>query len=157
MASQSPSQTSEYPLPAFYFKVVFAATGGHSDTSFQEVSGISLEMETEDLIEGGENRFVHRLPKSIKYPKLVLKRGIAEMDSPLVKWCREVLEGAFIEKLKPMTVKVSLMNEAGKPVRAWSFVNAFPVSWEVEGFNSTKNEVAIEKIELSYNYMDRVA
>ncbi len=153
----SSSLSAEYPLPAFYFKVVFAATAGHSDTSFQEVSGISLEMETEDLLEGGENRFVHRLPKSIKYPKLVLKRGIAELNSPLVKWCKAVLEGDFIEKITPMTVEVSLMDETGKPVRVWSFVNAFPVSWEVESFNSTKNEIAIEKVELSYNYIDRVA
>lgn len=153
----SSSLSGEYPLPAFYFKVVFAATAGNADTSFQEVSGISMEMETEDLLEGGENRFVHRLPKSIKYPKLVLKRGVAKLNSPLVTWCREVLEGAFIEPFKPMTVEVSLMDEAGKPIRVWSCVNAFPVSWEVESFNSTKNEIAIEKIELSYNYIDRVA
>lgn len=156
MASGSSSQVGEYPPPAFYFRVVFAATSNSADTSFQEVSGIGSEMETEDLPEGGENRFVHRLPKSLKYPKLVLKRGVAEMNSPLVSWCRDVLEGQFIEQVKPMTVEVSLMNEVGEPTRVWSFINAFPVNWEVEGFNSTKNEIAIEKIELSYNYFNRV-
>ncbi len=150
------SSTKEYPLPAFYFKVVFAATSDNDDTSFQEVSGISSEMETEDFNEGGENRFVHRLPKSLKHSKLVLKRGVAEMNSPLVSWCRDVLDGEFIKPIKPMTIEVRLMNEEGEPVRVWSFVNAFPVSWEVEGFNSTKNEIAIEKIELSYHYFDRV-
>ncbi len=156
MAPASSSQTGEYPIPAFYFRVVFAATSDNADTSFQEVSGIGSEMETEDLAEGGENRFVHRLPKTLKHPKLVLKRGVAPMDSPLVDWCKDVLEGQFIKQVEPMTVEVSLMNEAGEPTRVWSFVNAFPVSWEVEGFNSTKNEIAIEKIELSYNYFDRV-
>jgi len=48
------------------------------------------------------------------------------------------------------------MNEEGEPTRVWSFINAFPVNWDVEGFNATKNEVAIEKIELSYSYFDRV-
>ncbi len=156
MASSPSSQLGEYPLPAFYFKVVFAATSDNADTSFQEVSGIGSEMETEDLAEGGENRFVHRLPKSIKHPKLVLKRGVASKDSPLIAWCEEVLEGSFIEQVKPMTLEVSLMDEEGEPTRVWSFANAFPVNWEVEGFNSTKNEIAIEKIELSYNYFDRV-
>jgi len=151
------SSSNEYPLPAFYFKVVFAATAENDDISFQEVSGITSEMEMEELHEGGENRFSHQLPKALKHSRLVLKRGIAEMDSPLVRWCRDVLDGAFIKPIKPMTIEVRLMNEAGEPVRAWSFVNAFPVSWEVEGFNSTKNEIAIEKIELSYNYFDRVA
>ena len=51
---------------------------------------------------------------------------------------------------------VSLMDSSGAPARSWSFVNARPVKWEVEGFNSTKNEVAIEKIELAYNYFDRI-
>jgi len=155
MAPES-SAADEYPLPAFYFKVAFSAASGSEDTSFQEVSGIGSEMETEDLAEGGENRFSHRLPKSVKHPKLVLKRGIAVMDSPLVAWCKDVLEGEFINPIEPMEVEVSLMNEAGEPTRVWSFINAFPVNWDVEGFNSTKNEIAIEKIELSYSYFDRV-
>jgi len=101
MAPES-SAADEYPLPAFYFKVAFAATSNSEDTSFQEVSGIGSEMETEDLAEGGENRFSHRLPKSVKHPKLVLKRGIAVMDSPLVVWCQDVLDGAFISPIKPI-------------------------------------------------------
>ena len=32
-------------------------------------------MEIETVVEGGENRFVHRLPKPVKHPNLVLKRG----------------------------------------------------------------------------------
>ncbi len=155
MAPES-SSADEYPLPAFYFKVAFATTSNSEDTSFQEVSGIGSEMETEDLAEGGENRFSHRLPKSVKHSKLVLKRGIAVMDSPLVAWCEDVLEGEFSNPIKAMEVEVSLMNEEGEPTRVWSFINAFPVNWDVEGFNSTKNEIAIEKIELSYSYFDRV-
>lgn len=145
-----------YHASAFYFKVAFAATAGMSDTSFQDVSGIGSEIETEPYVEGGENRFVHQLPKTVKHPKLVLKRGIATMTSPLVVWCRAVFEGDFAEPIKPMSVIVSLMDENKVPVRAWSFSNAYPVNWEVENFNSTKNEVAIEKIELSYNYSNRM-
>lgn len=145
-----------YQPSAFYFKVVFAATAGMSDTSFQEVSGIGSEIETEPYVEGGENRYVHQLPKSVKHPRLVLKRGIAKMTSPLVIWCRSVFEADFAAPIVPMPVMVYLMNENKVPVRAWSFANAYPVNWEVEPFNSTKNEVAIEKIELSYNYSNRM-
>lgn len=147
---------STYPPSAFYFKVVFSATAGMSDTSFQEVSGISSEIETEPYVEGGENRYVHQLPKSVKHPKLVLKRGIAEMDSPLVIWCRSVFEGDFMTPIVPMPMMVYLMNENKIPIRAWTFANAYPVRWEVESFNSTKNEVAIEKLELNYNYSNRM-
>ena len=150
------ASSDDYQPSAFYFKVAFAATAGMSDTSFQEVSGIGSEIETEPYTEGGENRYVHQLPKSVKHPKLVLKRGIAKSTSPLVVWCRSVFEGGFSAPIMPMAMMVYLMNENKEPIRAWSFANAYPVNWEVETFNSTKNEVAIEKIELNYNYSNRV-
>lgn len=145
-----------YPPAAFSFKVAFAATAGMSDTSFQEVSGISSELETETVEEGGENRFKHQLPKAVKHTNLVLKRGVAAIDSPLVIWCKSVLEGGLLLPIVPMLVSVYLMNEEQIPIRGWSFSNAFPLKWEVEAFNSTKNEVAIEKIELGYNYSIRL-
>lgn len=156
--SDNPStlNAGDYPPPAFYFKVNFSRFGNDSDTSFQEVSGIRQEMETEDVAEGGENGFVLRLPKSIKYPKLVLKRGIATKKSELVKWCCSVLEGGFTKPIEPMPfVQVGLMNADGKPIRVWTFTNVYPVKWEVDSFNSTKNEVSIETIELSYNEFTR--
>ncbi len=146
----------EYPPSAFYFQVAFALASGISDTSFQEVSGISSEIESEEVAEGGENRYVHRLPKGIKHPMLTLKRGIAMNTSPLVKWCRKVLEADFTERIVPQHMTVYLMNGYKIPIRAWSFANAYPVNWEVEDFNSTKNEVAIEKIDFSYTYSNRL-
>jgi phage tail-like protein len=50
-----------------------------------------------------------------------------------------------------------LLNERSIPVATWSFSNAYPVHWEIESLNSMKNEVAIEKIELSYSYSIREA
>jgi len=146
----------DYPPPAFQFRVGFALTLGMMDTSFQEVTGIGSEVETEDVVEGGENRYVHRLPTSVRHPQLELKRGIAKMTSPLVVWCRSVFEGDFIAPIVPMLMTVFLLNENQMPVRAWTFANAYPVNWEVENFSSTKNEVAIEKVVLSYNYSNRL-
>lgn len=145
-----------YPPSAFYFKVVFSATMGMSDTSFQDVSGITSELETETVTEGGENRYQLQLPKAVKHPLLELKRGIASATSPLVVWCRSVFEMDFAVPIVPMPIAVYLMDENQVPIRAWTFANAFPVKWEVEGFGSTKNEVAIEKIALSYTYSNRL-
>jgi phage tail-like protein len=146
---------ADYPLPAFYFSVVFNGFPLGSDTSFQEVDGIGSEFDTEEVAEGGENRFVHRLPKAVKHPLLELKRGIAPASSLLVKWCQEVLEGGMNVSILPKLVNVYLLNADGDPVRSWEFANAYPVKWEVDGFQSTKNDVAIEKIALSYTYSKR--
>jgi phage tail-like protein len=146
-----------YPPAAFYFKVRFTAFASDADAAFREVGGIAPEMETETVPEGGENRFAHLLPKAMKHPRLVLKRGIARRDSPLVRWCKSVLEGGLSKPIQPQQVLVFLLNEAGQPLRRWDIYNAYPVRWEVETFQSTKNEVALEKIELCYTYSERTA
>lgn len=146
-----------YPPSAFYFKVVIAPPLGLStDTSFQEVSGIDNELEVESVIEGGENRFVRQLPKGAKHSNLSLKRGIAPLTSPLVIWCKSTLESGFNLTIRPLPILVFLMNEDKMPIRGWSFESAYPLKWEVESFSSTKNEVAIEKIVLSYTASMRI-
>lgn len=145
----SKAHDGDYPLPAFYFKVTFSAKGDE-DAAFQEVSGIGSRIETESYAEGGENRFEYRLPKAVRHPRLVLKRGIAPYDSPLVEWCKSVLEDGFSKPIEPKLIHVMLLNEEGAAARMWSFADAYPVNWEVESFNATKNAVAIEKIELAY-------
>jgi len=143
-----------YPPSSFYFRVVFERSAGIADVSFQEVSGIGWEIDVESVVEGGENRYVHQLPKGAKHPKLVLKRGIAKKNSGLVEWCRSVLE-QFEMPIKPKALQVKLLDGRGDPIRSWSIAGAYPVNWEVENFNATKNEVAIEKIELNYTTLTR--
>lgn len=150
------STAADYPPPAFYFSVSFGGASRDADGSFQEVSGIGAELETETVVEGGENRFQYQLPKAVKHPRLVLKRGVASLGSRLVTWCRDVLEGDLMLPLKLRTVHVHLLDEKGEPLRSWSFENAYPVKWDVEPFQSNKSEVALEKIELAYLVSKRV-
>jgi phage tail-like protein len=144
------------PPTAFHFSVSFGPSPPLLDCAFQEVGGIAPEMELEAVAEGGENRFVHQLPKGMKYPRLTLQRGVAPQSSPLVLWCRSVLEGGLALPIVTMPVNVFLLGADAQPLCAWSFVNAFPVRWEVQSFNATKNELALEKIELSYAYSTRL-
>ncbi len=148
------TKSDDYPPPAFYFKLSFGESP-NVDNSFQEVSGIGSEVDVQEVVEGGENRFVHRLPKGVKHPLLSLKRGIAGTDSILVQWCKSILEGDFIKPITTKNLDVFLLDAKGNPLRSWSFADAYPVKWEIDSFNSTKNEVAIEKIEISYTSSER--
>jgi len=139
-----------YPPVAFHFRVSFGTATRDADCSFREVSGIAAEMDTETLVEGGENRFVYTLPKAVKHPRLVLKRGVAPYTSRLVTWCRDVLEGGLGQPVTTKLLQVALLDEAGQPLRLWTFDGAYPVKWDVEPFQSSKNEVALEKVELAY-------
>ena len=135
-----------YPPLGFHFKVEFANLSG--EYQFQSVSGLNVELETEQIAEGGENRFKHKLPVSTRYPNLVLKRGI-KVDSALTKWCREALEDFDI---KPTNITISLLNENHEPLMTWNVVHAYPIKWAVSEFNAEKSQLAIESIELAYNY-----
>lgn len=145
---------ADYPLPAFYFKVTFSEKEDE-DAAFQEISGISAQIETEPYSEGGENRFIYQLPKPVKHPKLVLKRGISPATSPLVTWCQSVFQDGFNAPIQPKLLHVYLLDAEGQAACKWSFADAYPVNWEVESFNATKNQVAIEKIEIAYSYSQR--
>jgi phage tail-like protein len=154
-AAEPAADAALYPPLAFRFSVSLNNSRHPLDSSFQEVSGIGSQMETIAVVEGGENRFVHQLPKSMKAQRAVLKRGIAPAGSPLVVWCRSVLDGGLAERIKTSTVLVSLCDAKQKPVRSWALVDAWPAQWDVEAFGAMRNEVAIEKIELCYAFAVR--
>lgn len=135
-----------YPPLGFHFKVEFNNIQG--ETEFQAVDGLMVELETEQVTEGGENRFKHVLPVRSKYPNLVLKRGLFT-DSDLIKWCREALEDMVIE---PTDITISLLNEKHEPLMTWNVVHAYPIKWSVAGFNAEESKLVVETIELTYNY-----
>lgn len=145
------------PPAVFRFAVRLDPASGGGDVLFQEVSGIGAELVTGAVQEGGENRFVHALPKSVTHPCLTLKRGLAAADSGLVTWCRQVLEGGLEQAIHTKQVEVHLISPTGEALRGWRFSGAFPVKWSVEPFRSTRQQVALEVVELVYSEMQRVA
>lgn len=144
------------PPVAFHFSVMFVGIiPPVPDMAFQEVSGLESGIDLEPLVEGGENRFVHQLPKPATRNNLQLKRGLTTVASGLVQWCKSTLEGDFAEAIVPKDINVSLLNQMRIPVASWSVGNAFPVKWSVGGFDAMKNELAIETIELAYTTLKR--
>lgn len=147
------------PAVGFHFLVEFSGIEDLQDidTRFQEVSGLNSELGTEELKEGGENRFAHRLPTPAKYSNLVLKRGLVT-ETALLKWFRNAIENF---EFKPVTAKISLLNvaehdqEKSHPLMNWNFVGVYPLKWSVSNLNAQKNEVMIDTIELAYKYFTK--
>lgn len=142
-----------YPPVSFYFSVSITGESGSNEASFKEVSGIAMERLTEEVLEGGVNSFRHREPSTTKFSNLVLKRGFVVKDSPIAKWCIATLEGGLNNAIRTNNIVVSLLNENAEPIRTWSFVNAWPVKWNVADFNSMNDELVVETLEFAYNYV----
>jgi phage tail-like protein len=138
-----------YPPVGFHFKVeVLGLPPNDNDVRFTEVSGLSLEMGTEEIAEGGENRFIQKYPTRAKYPELVLKRGLL-LSSELLSWIRQCIEDYRIE---PKNVDIKLLNEEHQPLLTWHVVNAYPTKWAVSDLNAASNAVVIETLQLYYQY-----
>lgn len=138
-----------YPPVGFHFRVDFLDLPPHADDiRFTEVSGLSVELGTEEVPEGGENRFVQRYPTRAKYPDLVLKRGML-VNSEVVGWIRQCIEDQNIE---PKNVDVKLLNEAHEPLVTWHVVKAYPTKWSVSDLNASNNAVVVETLQLAYQY-----
>lgn len=144
---------SYYPPVGFHFRVdIDDITSGDQEIHFQEVSGINVSVGEMTYNEGGENRFVHRLPDRVTYEKLSLKRGML-IGSKMVAWFKDAVESF---KFDPKTVTVTLLNSEHEPLEAWSFIQAYPVKWSISGFNAQNNELVIETVELSFQYFRRL-
>jgi phage tail-like protein len=138
-----------YPPVAFHFKVeVLGLSPNEHDVRFTEVGGLSMEIGTEEIAEGGENRFTQKYPTRTKYPELVLKRGLLT-NSEVMKWIRRALEE---QRVEPKNVDVKLLNEKHEPLLTWHVTNAYPTKWAVSDLNATSNAVVIETLQLSYQY-----
>jgi phage tail-like protein len=141
------------PPVSFHFRVDVLGLGdGDADARFQEVTGLSREVSVEELAEGGENRFVHKLPGRARYGNLVLKRGLAK-GSKLHAWCESAIGSLDIQ---PKTVTVSLLNEEHQPLVSWSFERAWPVKYSVSDLKAQDNALSIETLELAYSRFSQV-
>jgi phage tail-like protein len=138
-----------YPPVGFHFKVeVLGLPSNDSDVRFTEVSGLSVEMGTEEIAEGGENRFVQKYPTRTKYPELVLKRGLL-LNSEVLTWIRQCIEDYDI---KPKEVDVKLLNKDHQPLLTWHLAGAYPTKWAVSDLNAANNAVVIETLQLYYQH-----
>jgi phage tail-like protein len=181
------------PVPNFYFGVIIvdnplAGNGplGAAQivgmlsqldpiaSAFTEVSGLSLEIDTDSVNEAA-NSIAIPLPKSVKNDTLVLKRyvrprhiGVGGFSAdPLTGWCQDTFEAAkqWKKSIKPKDVMIMVLHPHLKnipllnmiPVAGYLAKNAYPTKWEMDSLNSTSNDALQETIELKYRELQRLA
>ena len=131
------------PSCRFYVEV-----DSKKEAVFTEVSGLSMEMTLEDIEEGGNNEFVHRMPGRCKVGNLTLKRGMTTSND-FLQWSVKIAQGTIEKK----HVSVVLYNVDGTESMRWNFDNAYPVKWSGPQFKADDTAVAVETIELAHEGM----
>jgi phage tail-like protein len=144
-------------LPSFLFSVTFLAKGvipNAVDIRFSKVSGLSAEVATSTVTEGGQNLYQHRLPDHISYGNLVLERGRVLL-SPLDM---QTTMAFTLFDFRPALSHVLIMlhGEEGGPRAAWMAFDAYPVTWSSSDLDASATEVLIDTLELAYTRLQRI-
>jgi phage tail-like protein len=113
--------------------------------AFAECSGLSVEYDVFEYQEGGEMRYIHKFRGALKYPNLVLKRGVTYEDA-LLKWFYD----QNTDRDDRGNVTLNLLGDDGDQVRTWSFASAFPVKWSGPSFSAKSTNVATETLEIAH-------
>lgn len=119
---------------------------------FASVSGLQLTVQTEDLVEGGQNGFVRKLPGRMEWPNIVLSRGLIQSDN-LFDWIGKTSGEGFAaagNKLARCTGAITALASDGSRLRAWNIANCFPVRWKGPELNVTSNEALSEELEIAH-------
>lgn len=142
----STTGTRKDPFLAFRFEVSFGSRQG----GFSECTGLGLEIEVQEYVEGGVNDFVHKFPTRVKLGNLTLKRGV--LDASLWEWCTEVVPG----KLSLVNGTIQVLGADAAVVMKWEVQNAFPVKIQGPDLNAGQSSVAVETLEICHQGLVRI-
>ncbi|MBB6735605.1 phage tail protein [Cohnella zeiphila] len=118
---------------------------GVAVAGFSEVQGLEAETEMEEYREGGVNDHVHLLPRGIKHPRIVLRRGITTSPA-LWEWYDNYAQGSNPRARKDGSI--ILYKRDGEELCRWNFFKAYPVKWSGPSLNAMSSDTAIESVEL---------
>jgi phage tail-like protein len=143
----------------FNFRITLNRTDGSEPSSlgdggFQECTGLQIEMDVQELQEGGRNNGTVRQVGRGKYSPIVLKRGMLFPDegkvyNELWNWLQGVLDGVRPVARYDGVIEL-LSNDGVDTVATWTFDRGLPQKISGPQFNAKTGEVAIEELTIMH-------
>lgn len=151
----------DFLLPAYRYKVTLSrATAGGEDPDvlgteggFAECSGLELEADVKEYLEGGRNDGVVRRVGRVKLAPVVLKRGMfaAGPDAPanvdLWAWLTRMVSGVL--PVARYDGRIQILDPAGRTALAtWTFDRGLPHKVSGPSLNAKTGEIAVEELHI---------
>lgn len=140
------------------------ASGGYSapqgsqvlgSGAFQEVSGLDIELDIQEYVEGGRNNGVVRRVGRAKYAPLVLKRGMfhgepadARVNAELWHWLQRIANG--VRPVRRYDGVIHVMGADGTVRASWVFDRGLPQKIKGPELNARTGEIAIEELTIAH-------
>jgi len=124
-----------------------------ADGAFQECSGLEVEMDVQEYLEGGRNDGVIKRVGRAKYSAIILKRGMfygdgGQANRDLWNWLQNVVGGVRPVERYDGTVEVFSSREERSAT--WRFERGLPLKVRGPELNAKTGEVAIEELHIAH-------
>ena len=143
-----PAKYRDDPYGGYNFEVVI---NGISDDgtavkgSFAEASGLEVSIQPIEYRNGAEEITTRKIPGLMKFPNIVLKRGILG-DVALWNWIQQAMDGKVVRT----EGSVVLLDENKQEVMRWNFKRGWPCKWTGPGLNAKNSEIGMESLEICH-------
>jgi phage tail-like protein len=125
------------------------------DGGFAECTGLDLEADVRELVEGGRNDGVVRRVGRAKLATITLKRGMfvptenGRADGALWNWLGGMVSGAL--PVPRYDGSVEVLDPTGERVLAhWSFDRGLPLKVTGPALNAKTGEIAVEELQIAH-------
>jgi len=121
---------------------------------FQECTGLDIEMDVQELQEGGRNDGTVRRVGRGKFSNIVLKRGMlfptdGKVDNQFWRWIQDVLSGVRPVARYNGVIDV-LSADFKSTVATWTFDRGLPQKVAGPQLNAKTGEVAVEELTIAH-------
>lgn len=127
---------------------------GITEGIFREVTGLDSETEViEHRVTGKNgNLVVHKIPGALKWSNITLRRGVTD-DRKLHDWRQKIEQGQIEANRK--NGSITCYAPDGNAVAKYTFKKGWPCKWRGPSLDASKNEVAIEEMEIAHEGLER--
>jgi len=124
------------------------------DGGFQECSGLDLEMDVQELKEGGRNDGVIQQVGAGKFTRIVLKRGMLfgddnKVNGALWGWLQGILTGTRPVSRYDGTIQM-MSADGGDVLATWTFERGLPAKVSGPQLNAKSGDIAIEELHIAH-------
>jgi phage tail-like protein len=142
----------EDPLVGFHFAVDM---GGVVSGYFTECSGLGSEHEIiEHKVTADGKELIMKVPGRLKWQDITLKRGItSNMD--IWNWRKQVEDGKVDGARRDGSIV--MYDQSLAEVARWNFERAWPVKVTGPQPKSDSNEISVEELTITHEYIERVS
>jgi phage tail-like protein len=119
---------------------------------FKSVSGMDSETEIIEFKQGND-MVVRKKPGRTTYANIVLERGYTATDD-LWQWRKNIEDGKIDRRSGSIII---LDNDGQTEVARYNFYEGWPCKWYVPDMDSDSSSMAIEKVEIAIEKVERAS